>query len=88
MKPTADRINYLSRVIARRLKESMNLVQKADDDTVRRAVVRVLTDSFRELDAIEQKVQESLAKRRSIAPRDQEFLYARSLEEELRKHGA
>jgi hypothetical protein len=88
VKPTADRINYLSRVIARRLKESMNLVQKADDDTVRRAVVRVLTDSFRELDAIEQKVQESLAKRRSIAPRDQEFLYARSLEEELRKHGA
>ena len=88
MKPTADRINYLSRVIARRLKESMNLVQKADDETVRRAVVRGLPDSFRELDAIEQKRQESLAKRRSIAPRDQEFLYARSLEEELRKHGA
>lgn len=88
MKATADRINYLARVITRRLKDSMNLVQKADDETVRRAVVRVLTDSFRELDAIEEKVQASLAKRKSVTARDQEFLYARSLEEELRKHGA
>lgn len=88
MKASADRINYLARVITRRLKDSMNLVQKADDETVRRAVVRVLTDSFRELDAIEEKVQASLAKRKSVTARDQEFLYARSLEEELRKHGA
>ena len=88
MKVSADRIVYLSRVITRRLKENMNLVQKGDDETVRRAVVRVLTDSFKELDAIEEKVQASLAKRRSVAARDQEFLYARSLEEELRKHGA
>ena len=87
MKVSADRIVYLSRVITRRLKENMNLVQKGDDETVRRAVVRVLTDSFKELDAIEEKVQASLAKRKSVAPRDQEFLYARSLEEELRKHG-
>lgn len=87
MKATADRINYLARVITRRLKDSMNLIQKADDETVRRAIVRVLTDSFRELDEIEQKVQASLAKRKSVAARDQEFLYARSLEEELRKHG-
>lgn len=88
MKVSADRIVYLSRVITRRLKENMNLVQKGDDETVRRAVVRVLTDSFKELDAIEEKVQASLAKRKSVAARDQEFLYARSLEEELRKHGA
>jgi hypothetical protein len=88
VKVSADRIVYLSRVITRRLKENMNLVQKADDETVRRAVVRVLTDSFKELDAIEEKVQASLAKRKSVAVRDQEFLYARSLEEELRKHGA
>ena len=87
MKVSADRIVYLSRVITRRLKENMNLVQKGDDETVRRAVVRVLTDSFKELDAIEEKVQASLAKRKSVAARDQEFLYARSLEEELRKHG-
>jgi hypothetical protein len=66
----------------------MNLVQKSDDETVRRAVVRVLTDSFRELDAIEEKVQASLAKRKTVTARDQEFLYTRSLEEELRKHGA
>ncbi|HEX7253977.1 MAG TPA: DUF507 family protein [Thermoanaerobaculia bacterium] len=88
MKVSADRIVYLSRVITRRLKENMNLVQKADDETVRRAVVRVLTDSFKELDEIEQKVQASLAKRKSVPMRDQEFLYSRSLEEELRKHGA
>ena len=88
MKVSADRIVYLSRVITRRLKENMNLVQKADDETVRRAVVRVLTDSFKELDEIEQKVQASLAKRKSVPVRDQEFLYSRSLEEELRKHGA
>jgi hypothetical protein len=88
VKVSADRIVYLSRVITRRLKENMNLVQRADDETVRRAVVRVLTDSFKELDDIEQKVQASLAKRRSVQARDQEFLYARSLEEELRKHGA
>jgi hypothetical protein len=88
VKVSADRIVYLSRVITRRLKENMNLVQKGDDETVRRAVVRVLTDSFKELDAIEEKVQASLAKRKSVAARDQEFLYARSLEEELRKHGA
>lgn len=88
MKVSADRIVYLSRVITRRLKENMNLVQKADDETVRRAVVRVLTDSFKELDEIEQKVQASFEKRKSVPVKDREFLYSRSLEEELRKHGA
>lgn len=87
MKVSPDRILYLSRVIVRRLKENMNLVQKADDETVRRAVVRVLTESYRELEQIEGKVQESLAKRKT-PPRDQEYAFARSLEEELRKHGA
>ena len=42
----------------------MNLVQKADDETVRRAVVRVLTDSFKELDTIEEKVA-ALAQRKA-----------------------
>ena len=88
MKVSADRILYLARVITRKLKDNMNLTQKADDETVRRSVVRVLTDSYKELDAIEEKVQTSMAKRKSVAPRDQEFLFARSLEEELRKHGA
>ena len=32
MKASADRILYLSRVIQRKLKENMNLVQKADDE--------------------------------------------------------
>ena len=88
MKISADRILYLSRVITRKLKENMNLIQKADDDTVRRAVARVLTDSYKELDAIEEKVQASLAKRKNVAPRDAEYLFAQRLQEELQKHGA
>lgn len=87
MRVSPDRILYLSRVIVRRLKENMNLVQRADDETVRRAVVRVLTESYRELDQIEAKVQDSLSKRK-VLPKDHEYAFARSLEEELRKHGA
>jgi hypothetical protein len=88
VKASADRILYLARVVLKTLKDSRNLEQKADDETVRRAVVRELTDSFKELDAIEEKVRVSLAKRRSISEKDREFLFSRSLEEELRKHGA
>jgi hypothetical protein len=88
VKVSADRILYLSRVLTRKLKENMNLIQKADDETVRRAVVRVLTESYKELDAIEEKVQAAMARRKNVASRDQEFLFARQLEEELRKHGA
>jgi len=88
MRISADRILYLSRVITRKLKDNMNLVQRADDETVRRAVGRVLTESYKELDAIEEKVQASVAKRKNISPRDQEYLFTRRLEEELQKHGA
>jgi hypothetical protein len=88
VKVSADRILYLSRVILRKLKENMNLVQRADDETLRRAIVKVLGDSYRELAEIEEKVQTSVAKRKKVSPRDQEFLFSRSLEEELRKHGA
>jgi hypothetical protein len=88
MKASADRILYLSRVIQRKLKENMNLVQRADDETLRRAIVKVLTDSYKELDEIEQKVQLSVSKRKKVSPRDQEFLFSRTLEDELRKHGA
>ena len=88
MKISADRILYLSRVITRKLKDNMNLIQRADDETVRRAIARVLTDSYKELDAIEEKVQSSLAKRKNVAPRDAEYLFAQRLEEELQKHGA
>ena len=88
MKVSADRVLYLSRVVMRKLKENMNLVQKADDETLRRAIVKVLGDSYKELDEIEQKVEASVAKRKKVSPRDQEFLFAKSLEEELRKHGA
>jgi len=88
VKVSADRILYLARVITRKLKDNMNLVQKGDDETVRRAVVRVLTETYKELDAIEEKVAASMARRKNLDPRDQEYQYARSLEEELRKHGA
>jgi hypothetical protein len=88
VKASADRILYLARVVLKSLKENRNLEQKSDDETVRRAVVRELTDSFKELEVIEEKVRVSLAKRRSISERDREFLFSRSLEEELRKRGA
>ena len=87
MKASADRILYLARVVLKSLKDNRNLEQKSDDETVRRAVVRELTDSFKELDAIEEKVRGSLAKRK-ISEKDREFFFSRSLEEELRKHGA
>jgi hypothetical protein len=88
LKASADRILYLARVVLKSLKDNRNLEQKSDDETVRRAVVRELTDSFGELDAIEEKVRASLAKRRSISEKDREFLFTRTLEEELRKRGA
>jgi len=87
VKISADRILYLSRVVLKSLKDNRNLEQKSDDETVRRAVVRELTDTFKELDAMEEKVRASLAKRR-ISEQDREFQFSRSLEEELRKHGA
>jgi len=88
VKPSADRILYLAKVMLKSFKDSRNLEQRADDETARRAVVRELTDSFQELDTIEEKVKASLEKRRNVTEKDREFLYSRSLEEELRKHGA
>jgi hypothetical protein len=88
VKPSADRILYLARAILKGLKEHRNLEQKADDETLRRAVVRELTDAFTELDKLEEKVKDSLAKRRSITEKDREFQFSRAMEEELRKHGA
>jgi len=88
VKASADRILYLARVVLQSLKGNRNLEQKADDETVRRAVVRELTDSFGELDAIEEKVRASLAKRKALSERDREFQFSRTLEDELRKRGA
>ena len=87
MKPSADRVLYLARVVLKSLKDSRNLELKTDEETLRRAVVRELTDSFDELDKIEEKVRESLNKRR-ISEKDREFQFARAVEDELRKHGA
>ncbi len=88
MKASADRILYLARIVMKTLKDSRNLEQKSDDETVRRAVVRELTDTFGELDALEEKVRAALAKRRSMSEKDRDFEFARSFEDELRKHGA
>jgi len=88
MKPSPDRVLYLARVIAKKLKENLNLVQRADDETVRRAIVRDLTEAYKELDAIEEKVRTALARRKNVSPRDEEFLFSRNLDDELRKHGA
>ena len=88
MKVSADRILYLARVLLRSFKDNRNLEQKADDETVRRAVVRELTDTYGELNALEEKVKEALAKRRNLSEKDREFQFGRALEEELRKHGA
>jgi hypothetical protein len=87
VKPSADRILYLARVVLKALKDSRNLELKTDDETLRRAVVRELTDSFDELDKIEEKVRDSLARRR-VSEKDREFQFARMVEDELRKHGA
>lgn len=88
MKTSPDRVLYLSRVLARKLKENLNLTQKADDETVRRAIVRDLTEAFRELDAMEERVRNALAKRKNVSPRDEDFLFQQRLDDELRKHGA
>jgi hypothetical protein len=88
VKVSADRVLYLARVIGKKLKENANLTQRADDETIRRAIVRVLTDAYKELDEIEQEVEKQLSRRKNVSPKDQEFLFARGLEEALRKHGA
>jgi len=87
VKASADRILYLARVLLKSLKDNRNLEAKADEETLRRAVVRELTDSFDELEKMEEKVRAALAKRR-VTEKDREFLFARAFEEELRKHGA
>jgi hypothetical protein len=87
VKPSADRILYLARVVLKALKDSRNLEQRTDDETLRRAVVRELTDSFDELEKIEEKVRGSLEKRR-ISEKDREFQFSRTMQDELRKHGA
>jgi hypothetical protein len=88
MKVSADRILYLSRVVLKALKENRNLEQKSDDETARRAVVRELTDSYKELEALEEKVRASLAKRKNLSETEREFQFARSLDDDLKKHGA
>ena len=50
--------------------------------------MRELTDSFEELDKIEEKVRESLEQAAGVSEKDREFQFARMVEDELRKHGA
>ena len=88
MKASADRVLYLARVVLKGLKDSRNLQLKSDEETVRRAVVRELTDAFSELEKLEEKVKDALSKRRSVTEKDREFQFARAMEDELKRHGA
>ncbi|HVE65176.1 MAG TPA: hypothetical protein VNC59_01240 [Thermoanaerobaculia bacterium] len=44
-----------------------------------------MTEALKDLGAVEQRLRASLAKRKNPNPRDEDFLFARSLEDELRK---
>jgi hypothetical protein len=37
---------------------------------------------------MEERVRGALAKRKNVSPRDEDFLFAQRLDDELRKHGA
>jgi len=45
VKTSPDRVLYLARVLARKLKANLNLGQRADAATVRRAIVRDRTEA-------------------------------------------
>jgi hypothetical protein len=88
MRISADRALYLSRLLTRSLKAERELATRVDDDTLRRAINREISEAAKELEAIEERVRTSVERRGGAASRDADLLYARSLEDELRKHGA
>jgi len=63
------------------------LTARVDTETLRRALTREVTESAKELEGIEEKVRAALEKRKGPS-RDFDLLFARNLEDELRKHGA
>ena len=88
MRISADRALYLSRVLQRRLTSDPRIILQADEETVRRAIDRQVREASQELESIEEKVRLEIEKRKGTAARDFDLLYARGLEDALRKHGA
>lgn len=87
MRISPDRALYLSRILQQKLTSDPKLSPAVDLDTVRRALTREVTEAAKELETIEEKVRSALEKRKGPS-RDFDLLYARNLEDELRKHGA
>ena len=87
MRISADRALYLSRILQRKLSGDPKLLVQVDVETLRRALAREVSEAVKELEQIEAEVRGKLEKRKGPT-RDFDLLYARDLEEALRKHGA
>jgi hypothetical protein len=85
---SADRALYLSRVLSQYLAANPKLALKVDPETLRRALTREISESAAELEAMEKKVRANLEARNGATSRDFDLLFARDLEDEIRKHGA
>lgn len=87
MRISSDRALYLSRILQKKLSSDPKLLAKVDVETLRRALSREVAETAKELEQIEDEVRGKLEKRKGSA-RDFDLLYARDLDEALRKHGA
>ena len=87
MRISADRALYLSRVLLEGLRGNTRLSPQGDEETLRRAINREISEAAKELEAIEEKVRADLERRKGQS-RDYDLLYARALEDKLRQHGA
>jgi hypothetical protein len=85
---SADRALYLSRVLHGKLKSDPRITLQVDEETLRRAIDRQIREAAQELESIEEKVRSDIEKRKGPGLRDFDLLFARGLEDELRKHGA
>ncbi|MGH9441353.1 MAG: hypothetical protein ACRD16_03655 [Thermoanaerobaculia bacterium] len=87
MRISPDRALYLSRILQQKLTADPRLAPKTDTETLRRALTREVTESAKELEGIEDNVRAALEKRKGQT-RDFDLVFARNLDDELRKHGA
>ena len=87
MRISADRALYLSRLLQKKLSSDPRLQTKVDGETLHRALAREVSETAKELEQIEEEVRAKLEKRKGNT-RDFDLLYARDLDEALRKHGA
>jgi hypothetical protein len=87
MRVSADRASYLSRVLHQSLKGNPRIVLETDEETLRRAIAREVTEAARELEEIEEKVRADIERRKGPGVREFDLLFARGVEDELRRHG-